>query len=87
MRDERIYGQLSYYLDDYELIHLKIPLSEDFEEIVDILNNNIKEEKINLLGGYIASYFAIKYPSKIKKLFLLSSTPSATSKKDVKKTS
>ena len=76
MRDERIYGQLSYYLDDYELIHLKIPLSEDFEEIVDILNNNIKEEKINLLGfslgGYIASYFAIKYPSKIKKLFLLS---------------
>ena len=38
MRDERIYGQLSYYLDDYELIHL----SEDFEEIVDILNNNIK---------------------------------------------
>ena len=42
MRDERIWGQLSYYLDDYELIHLTIPLSEDFEEIVDILNNNIK---------------------------------------------
>ena len=89
MTDERIWGELSNYLNEYELIHLTIPLSEDFEEIVDILNNNIKEEKINLLGfslgGYIASYFAIKYPSKIKKLFLLSSTPSATRKKDVKK--
>lgn len=89
MTDERIWGSLDSYLREYELIHLKIPYSSNFDEIVDILDKNIKDEKINLLGfslgGYIASYFSIKYPNKIKKLFLLSATPCATRKLDVKK--
>lgn len=82
MTDHRLWHRLEPYLDEYELIHTPIPHSDNFDDIVQFLDDNIKCEKINLLGfslgGYIASYFAIKYPSKVKRLFLVGSTPSAT---------
>ena len=82
MTDHRLWHRLEPHLDEYELIHTPIPLNDNFDEIVEFLDEKIKCEKINLLGfslgGYIASYFAIKYPSKVQRLFLVGSTPSAT---------
>ena len=60
---------------------------EDFDEIINEINKNIVCEKINLLGfslgGYIASYYTLKNPNRVNKLFLLSSTPSNTEAKDI----
>ena len=83
MTDIRLWKRLVPFLEnDYELIHLPIPHSVDFDEIVDILFEKIKEEKINILGfslgGYIASYFAITYPNRVKRLFLVAATPGAS---------
>ncbi|NVJ54607.1 MAG: alpha/beta fold hydrolase [Campylobacteraceae bacterium] len=88
MTDVRLWSKLKPYLDEkYELIHLPIPHSEDFDEINKILDKQIEDEKINLLGfslgGYIASYYAVSNPKKVKRLFLLSSTPSSTEQKDI----
>ena len=87
MTDHRLWHKLEPHLDEYELIHTPIPDSDDFDEIVKSLDSSILCEKINLLGfslgGYIASYFAIKYPQKVNRLFLVGSTPSATEQKDV----
>ena len=87
MTDHRLWHRLEPHLDEYELVHTPIPKSDDFDEIVEFLDENIECEKINLLGfslgGYIASYYAIKYPSKVQRLFLVGSTPSATEEKDV----
>ena len=90
MTDERLWSRLLPLLEnDYELKHFKIPHTDDFDEIINILDEKIGDEKINLfgfsLGGYIASYFAIKNPKKVKRLFLCSATPSATVKENVTK--
>ena len=90
MTDERLWSRVLPYLEDkYELIHLPIPYSEDFNEINQILDKKIEDEEINLLGfslgGYIASYYAIKNSDRIKRLFLLSSTPSETEQKDIQR--
>lgn len=88
MTDERLWSRVKPYLDEkYELIHLPIPYSEDFDEINKILDRQINDDKINLLGfslgGYLATYYAVTFPNKVKRLFLLSSTPSATEQKDI----
>ncbi|QDF29311.1 alpha/beta fold hydrolase [Halarcobacter anaerophilus] len=90
MTDERLWSRLLPFLEkQYELIHFPIPLSENFDEIVKVLDKEIKDEKVNLLGfslgGYISSYYAIKNPKRVKRLFLVSATPSATVKENVKK--
>ena len=49
MTDIRLWKRLVPFLENnYELIHLPIPHSVDFDEIVDILFEKIKEEKRNL---------------------------------------
>ena len=64
MTDNRLWKRVLPLLDDkYEIVHISIPQSTDFDEINKILFEKFKnEEKINLLGfslgGYIASYFA-----------------------------
>jgi len=88
MTDERLWSRLVPHLEDeYELIHFQIPLSEDFDEIIDELDKEIGDKKVNILGfslgGYIASYYTLKNPNKIKRLFLVSSTPSSTEEKDI----
>lgn len=79
MSDERLWSRIKPYLEDkYELIHLPIPLSDNFETISKEFENIIEDENINLLGfslgAYVASYFAIKNPSKVKRLFLVAGT-------------
>lgn len=90
MTDERLWCRIKPYLEnEYELIHIPIPHSEDFDEIIDILFNQIEDEKINLLGfslgGYIASYFAITYPERVKRLFTVAATPGASNEAEIER--
>lgn len=90
MTDERLWKRVIPFLEnEYEIVHIPIPRSEDFDEIIDILFNEIKEEKINLLGfslgGYIASYFAITYPNRIKRIFMVAATPGATNEAEIER--
>ena len=87
MTDHRLWHKIKPHLDEYELVHTPIPKSDNFDEIIEHIDTQIPCEKINLLGfslgGYIASYYAIKNPSKVQRLFLVGSTPSATEQKDL----
>ena len=90
MCDERLWERVSPYLEDtYELVHLSIPLTSNFDEIIDILSKEFKEEKINLFGfsfgAYIASYFTVKHPNRVKRLFLNAGTPSIMTPKEIEK--
>lgn len=83
MTDIRLWSKLFPLLEEkYELIHVDIPNTKDFDESIEIIQEQIKEDNINLLGfslgGYIASYLAIKNPKKVGKLLLVAATPSST---------
>lgn len=90
MTDERLWSRLRIFLEnEYELVHVEIPHSQDFDEIIDILFNLFEEEKVNLLGfslgGYIASYFAVTYPNKVNKLFTVASTPGSSTEAEIER--
>jgi pimeloyl-ACP methyl ester carboxylesterase len=89
MTDERLWCRLLPFLEEYEVIHTPIPHSEDFDEIIDILFEQFEEEKVNLLGfslgGYIASYFAITYPNRVNKLFMLAATPGSSTEAEIER--
>ena len=90
MTDNRLWSRLIPLLEhEYELVHVPIPHSEDFDEIIDILFNFFKEEKINLLGfslgGYIASYFAITYPNRVNRLFTVAATPGNSTEAEIER--
>lgn len=90
MTDNRLWSRLIPILqDEYELVHVPIPHSEDFDEIIDILFNFFTEEKINLLGfslgGYIASYFAIIYPNRVNRLFTVAATPGNSTEAEIER--
>jgi len=90
MTDERLWSRIKPFLEDkYELVHVPIPHSEDFDEIIDILFNTFEDEKVNLLGfslgGYIASYFAITFPNRVNKLFMVAATPGASNEAEVER--
>ena len=82
MTDERLWSRIKPFLEEYELVHIPIPHSTDFDEVLDILVNTFKEEKVNILGfslgGYIASYFAVTYPNRVNRLFMVAATPGAS---------
>ena len=49
MTDIRLWSRLIPYLEnDYEIVHIPIPHSEDFDEIIDISFNQFEEEKEKL---------------------------------------
>lgn len=90
MTDIRLWDKLKEKLgSDYEIIHLDIPVKSSFDEIVDILNEEIKDEKINLLGfslgGYTAMYLSCKYPEKIKKVMAVGCTAAAMPDEEIEK--
>jgi len=90
MTDNRLWSRLIPHLqNEYELVHIPIPHSEDFDEIIDILFNTFTEEKINLLGfslgGYIASYFAITYPNRVNRLFTVAATPGNSTEAEIER--
>lgn len=93
MTDERLWSRIKPFLEnDYELIHIPIPHTEDFDEIIDILDKQFSdnsEEKINLLGfslgGYIASYYAITYPNRVNRLLMVAATPGSSSEAEIER--
>ncbi|MCF2859525.1 alpha/beta hydrolase [Pseudoalteromonas sp. SMS1] len=74
-----------------ELIHLTIPRDASFNEICKYFNDSITEESINLLGfslgGYIAAYFSTLFPNKVKRLFIISNSPTKLPVSEVKQRS
>lgn len=45
MTDSRLWSRLIPYLkEEYDLVHITIPHSEDFDEIIDILFQEFKED-------------------------------------------
>lgn len=89
MTDERLWSRMIPYLEEYELVHIPIPHTQDFDEIIDILFDFFKEDKVNLLGfslgGYIASYFAVTYPNRVNKLFMVAATPGASNEAEIER--
>ncbi len=90
MCDQRLWERVTPYLKkDYELVHIEIPIVSDFDEIIKIVETNFQEEKINLFGfsfgAYIASYYTVKNPTRVKRLFLNSGTPSQMTKEEKEK--
>ena len=93
MTDERLWSRINPLLEnEYELIHIPIPHTEDFDEIIDILDkqfSNDSEEKVNLLGfslgGYIASYYAITYPNRLNRLLMVAATPGSSSEAEIER--
>lgn len=89
MTDERLWSRIRPFLTDYELVHVPIPHTEDFDEAIDILLDVFKEEKVNLLGfslgGYIASYFTVTYPNRVNKLFMVAATPGASEEAEIER--
>ena len=89
MTDERLWSRIKPFLTEYELVHVPIPHTENFDEAIDILLDVFKEDKVNLLGfslgGYIASYFAVTYPNRVNKLFMLAATPGASEEAEIEK--
>lgn len=93
MTDERLWSRIKPFLEDsYELVHVPIPHTEDFDEIIDILFKQFfdkSEEKVNLLGfslgGYIASYFAVTYPNRVNRLLMVAATPGSSSEAEIER--
>jgi len=88
MTDSRLWKRVIPLLEDnFDIAHISIPNSTNFDEISKIIYNDLKEEKINILGfslgGYIASYFTCKFPNKVKRLFTVSATPGITSQIEI----
>jgi pimeloyl-ACP methyl ester carboxylesterase len=89
MTDERLWSRLIPFLSEYEIVHVPIPHSEDFDDIIDFLFKLFKEDKVNLLGfslgGYIASYFAVTYPNRVNKLFMVAATPGSSTEAEIER--
>ncbi|PAJ76373.1 hypothetical protein CJF42_00280 [Pseudoalteromonas sp. NBT06-2] len=65
--------------DEVTLNHIELPSGDTIDEITDGLLSVLPNKKVNLIGfsmgGYIACYFATKFPNRVKKLFIISNTP------------
>lgn len=90
MNNEKLWCKIIPYLEnEFELIHIPIPLTTDFNEAVKLLDFYFKEDKINLLGfslgAYLASFYASKRASKVKRVFLVGGTPSSLSSAEVRR--
>lgn len=90
MCNERLWASLDGYFDaSYELVHISIPMEDNFNAMADALLPQFKEENINLfgfsMGGYLASFFTIKYPHKVGKLFLAGSAPRSFPPEEIRK--
>ncbi|MDD2383112.1 MAG: alpha/beta hydrolase [Sulfurospirillaceae bacterium] len=90
MCNERLWDKLYTYFDEhYELVHVPIPMEDNFNAMADALLPYFKEEKINLfgfsMGGYLSAFFTVKYPHKVGKLFLAGSAPRSFPPEEIRK--
>lgn len=65
--------------NNIEFIHIPIPANKNVKQLSIWLNEFFQEEKVYILGfslgGYLASYFAVNYPHRIKGLFIVGNSP------------
>lgn len=84
MCNEKLWTGLVKELEDiYDLEHLAMPVGENIDAIVDSLIGKLVSNDVNILGfsfgGYLASAIAIKIPSRIRKLVIVSNSPCSLS--------
>ncbi|RLV58115.1 alpha/beta hydrolase [Parashewanella curva] len=89
MCNEKLWSKILPYLEnDFELVYLDIPLDKNLDEITEIFKDKIQSKAINLigfsLGGYLATYFAMKYPECISRLFVISNSPCELPSEEIK---
>ena len=89
MCNDKLWAALVEKIDlSLELVHTPIPRGNSLDEIIDALLKVFPEEKINLagfsLGGYLAAYFTARYPDRVKKLLVISNSPSELRSIDIK---
>ncbi len=89
MCNDKLWSELLPYLhNSIELIYLAIPPEKNVDELAEYYHDLLASDKVNLigfsLGGYIASYFAIKYPERVEKLFVISNSPTRLPADEVK---
>lgn len=90
MCDERLWSRMTPYLEEkYDLVFLKIPHTTNFDEMNNILNEQIKEENITIvgfsLGGFVSLYYSLKNPNKVSKIFLVAASGSVSSSKEIER--
>ena len=84
MCNEKLWAQvLSYLHSSVELVYLHIPREKNFDELAEHFNELFSNDSVNLvgfsLGGYIATYFSLRYPQRVNKLFVISNIPTSSS--------
>lgn len=90
MCNQNLWRELTpFFKEQYELIHVPIPLKTNFDEIIKSLELFLPQEPINLLGfslgGYVASYFATSYPKRVKRLFIVGNSACSISQEEIDK--
>jgi pimeloyl-ACP methyl ester carboxylesterase len=90
--NENVWSILAPYLKhDFELVYLTIPRDKNFDEIANYYNETLTDERLNLvgfsLGGYIATHFALMFPQRVEKLFIISNSSTSLPKKEISKRS
>ena len=82
MCDETLWHKLWPLLAaDFDLQHIPIPKKASLAAMADALYRELGAGKFNLvgfsLGGYLASFFASRYPDSVAKLMVLANSPCA----------
>ena len=80
MCNQRLWQALTIELPAHiQLIHIAIPEGRSISDIAEKLLHLLPQQPINLLGfslgGYLASYLSCYFPERIKKLLVVSNTP------------
>ena len=88
MCNEKLWSEVLPYLqDDFDFVYLDIPLDKSFYEAIEYFKQIIGDEPINLigfsLGGYLATYFASRYPQSVERLFVISNSPCCLSSNEM----
>lgn len=82
MCDTTLWAQLEACIsDDISLVKLAIPERDSFDEMLNELSAQLPDTHFHLvgfsLGGYLATLFASRYPTRIASLTVLSNSPTA----------
>ena len=80
MCDERLWHPVWAELDNrVECRYVEMPQADNFEGIISALAGQLPATPVNLvgfsLGGYVAGLFASRFPERINRLCMLSSSP------------
>jgi len=88
MCDERLWQTLQRDTDTLDIIHVPVPNESTLDNIVASLQQQLPEKPFNLLGfsmgAYIASALCVKHPTRVKRLSVLSNSPSVLPEEELR---